>query len=170
MNPSSSPHQPFTTPPPPPSNNDSVKEVLVETNTELLDARVVLQKNKDAQFKLCKQLAGEVCQCSGRAWVGGWMGVDGWMDRCVCVCMSVLSLRQESRRHPPSSTHSLTHSLTHSRQQQPPPKPSPLTALVGALAVDGGAGEVGVPHPQHLQVGRLGHAPGRGACMFLGIG
>ena len=34
-----------------------VKEVLADTNTELLDARVVLQKNKDAQFKLCKDLA-----------------------------------------------------------------------------------------------------------------
>ena len=36
-----------------------MKEVLADTNTELLDARVVLQKNKDAQFKLCKELASQ---------------------------------------------------------------------------------------------------------------
>ena len=31
-----------------------MKEVLADTNAELLDSRVVLQKNKDASFKLCK--------------------------------------------------------------------------------------------------------------------
>ncbi|TFJ82106.1 hypothetical protein NSK_006771 [Nannochloropsis salina CCMP1776] len=36
-----------------------VKEVLDETNAELLDSRIVLQKNKDATYKLCKDLAGQ---------------------------------------------------------------------------------------------------------------
>ena len=135
MNPSSSPHQPFTTPPPPPSNNDSVKEVLVETNTELLDARVVLQKNKDAQFKLCKQLAGEVCQCSGRAWVGGWMGVDGWMDRCVCVYVHVCFVSPSRKPPPPTILDSLTHSLTHSL--------TPTTTTTQTLTPDCPSGSAG---------------------------
>jgi hypothetical protein len=135
--------------------------VLADTNTELLDSRVVLQKNKDAQFKLCKELVsprdeGMESPLVVRA-----------MLRTTIVMYHVMkhSIHHTTPGSPNSPNNHHTLQQTNKQTKQTNKQTNKQTGdAVGAVDVDGGAREERVPHAQQLQERRLGHAPRRGAC------